>query len=399
MRRAPVSTSAGRAAGPRWRSTSPLGLLAIAVGVGEVTDIDGTPVELIVLSVVAGGALMLRRVWPLAVLATTLTVAVAIAIIDADAVDSLEASGASVLVALYTTAALLELHMSLAALVTTVTFVTVLDASHLGPLGGSPDRRARRPGRRCRNGGILAARRGGRPRMTALLPSGYTERSPARGPDASNQRTQQPLVACANVTECRVAWDEIVRENAVSPLAYPILACWALLEVSLRVREGVHGKGKRKRDRGTRVSIAISLGVAIGVAAFAASRVPSLHLPVSLSGLGVLVMWLGLAMRVWAIAALGSDFRTTVEVDPGQAVVATGPYKWIRHPSYAGLLLILAGFGLALGNWLSLAACLALPLPALVRRIQVEEAELTRVLGDAYRTYRVETARLIPGLW
>lgn len=202
-----------------------------------------------------------------------------------------------------------------------------------------------------------------------------------------------------HVTERRVAWDEIVRENAVSPLAYPTLACWALLEVSLRVREGMHAKGKRKRDRGTRVLIAISLGAAIGVAALAASRVPSLHLPVPLSGLGVLVMWLGLAMRVWAITTLGGEFRTTVEVDPGQAVVATGPYKWIRHPSYAGLLLILAGFGLALGNWLSLAACLLLPLPALVRRIQVEEAELTRVLGDAYRTYQVKTARLVPGLW
>jgi protein-S-isoprenylcysteine O-methyltransferase Ste14 len=161
----------------------------------------------------------------------------------------------------------------------------------------------------------------------------------------------------------------------------------------------VHGKGKRERDRGTRVLIAISLVAAIGVAALAASRVPSLRLPVALRATGVLVMWLGLATRVWAIATLGGEFRTTVEVDPGQAVVSTGPYKWIRHPSYAGLLLILAGLGLALGNWLSLAACLVLPLPALVRRIQVEEAELTRVLGDAYRTYQVKTARLIPGLW
>jgi protein-S-isoprenylcysteine O-methyltransferase Ste14 len=94
-------------------------------------------------------------------------------------------------------------------------------------------------------------------------------------------------------------------------------------------------------------------------------------------------MWLGLATRVWAIAALGGAFRATVEVDPGQAVVSTGPYRWIRHPSYLGLLLIVAGFGLAVGNWLSLAACLVLPLPALVRRIHVEEAELSLVLGDA----------------
>jgi protein-S-isoprenylcysteine O-methyltransferase Ste14 len=45
------------------------------------------------------------------------------------------------------------------------------------------------------------------------------------------------------------------------------------------------------------------------------------------------------------------------------------------------------------------AACLVLPPPALVWRIHVEEAELGRVLGDAYRAYQERTARLIPGLW
>jgi protein-S-isoprenylcysteine O-methyltransferase Ste14 len=78
----------------------------------------------------------------------------------------------------------------------------------------------------------------------------------------------------------------------------------------------------------------------------------------------------GLAIRIWAIVTLGQAFRTTVEVDRGQAVISTGPYARIRHPSYAGLLLIL-----------------------------VEEAELTRVLGDTYRRYQQHTKRLIPGLW
>jgi protein-S-isoprenylcysteine O-methyltransferase Ste14 len=110
-------------------------------------------------------------------------------------------------------------------------------------------------------------------------------------------------------------------------------------------------------------------------------------------------MWLGLAIRVWAIAALGSAFRTTLQVDPGQAVVSHGPYTWVRHPSYNGLLRIVAGFGLALGNWLALAACLLAPPPAIVRRIQVEEAELNRVVGEPYRAYQSKTKRLIPGLW
>jgi protein-S-isoprenylcysteine O-methyltransferase Ste14 len=182
-------------------------------------------------------------------------------------------------------------------------------------------------------------------------------------------------------------------------LAYPTLACWALLEVGLRVREAVQGKGGRNRDRGTRVLIAVSLGAAIAAASAATSLAPSLRTPAALRVLGVIVMWLGLATRVWAVAALGGAFRTTVEVDPDQAVVTTGPYQWIRHPSYAGLLLIVAGLGLALGNWLSVAACLLLPPPALVWRIHVEEAELSRVLGDAYGAYRARTKRLIPGIW
>jgi protein-S-isoprenylcysteine O-methyltransferase Ste14 len=188
-------------------------------------------------------------------------------------------------------------------------------------------------------------------------------------------------------------------QSTVTALAYPTLACWALLEVGLRVREAVQGKGGRKRDRGTRVLIAISLGAAIGAASVARSVAPSLRTPAAVQVFGVIVMWLGLATRVWAVAALGGAFRTTVEVDPDQEVVASGPYRWIRHPSYAGLLLIVAGLGLALGNWLSVALCLVLPVPALAWRIHVEEAELSRVLGDAYRAYQARTARLIPGLW
>jgi protein-S-isoprenylcysteine O-methyltransferase Ste14 len=112
------------------------------------------------------------------------------------------------------------------------------------------------------------------------------------------------------------------------------------------------------------------------------------------------VLWLGLALRVWAIATLGRNFRTTVEVDPTQTVISGGPYRWVRHPSYTGLLLIAVGFGLVRGAWVSLALCVVLLLPALVRRIHVEEAELDHVLGDAYSGYRSTTkARLIPGLW
>ena len=59
----------------------------------------------------------------------------------------------------------------------------------------------------------------------------------------------------------------------------------------------------------------------------------------------------------------------------------------------------MAGFGLAVGNWLALAVGLLLPLPGILWRIHVEEAELERVLGAAYSAYRARTTRLIPRLW
>jgi protein-S-isoprenylcysteine O-methyltransferase Ste14 len=177
------------------------------------------------------------------------------------------------------------------------------------------------------------------------------------------------------------------------------LAGWAALELGLRVRERLQGKGSAARDRATRALIAVSIGAAIALAALTASRATTPRIAGPYRAAGLIVIWLGLALRVWAIAALGRSFRTTVEVDPAQPVVSTGPYRWVRHPSYTGLLLIVTGSGLAAGNWLALGVCAVLPLPALLRRIHVEEAELTAVLGDRYRAYQAHTKRLIPGVW
>jgi protein-S-isoprenylcysteine O-methyltransferase Ste14 len=179
---------------------------------------------------------------------------------------------------------------------------------------------------------------------------------------------------------------------------YLTLAGWAVLELGLRVRERRQGRGGTASDRGTRVLIAVTVATAIALAVLIASR-GTARTAGAYRAAGLLVVWSGLAIRVWAIAALGRAFRTTVEVDPGQAVVATGPYRWIRHPSYAGLILIVTGVGLAAGHWLALVVCAVLPLPALLWRIRVEEAELTAVLGDRYRAYRARTKRLIPGVW
>ena len=80
-------------------------------------------------------------------------------------------------------------------------------------------------------------------------------------------------------------------------------------------------------------------------------------------------------------------------------MVERGPYRWVRHPAYTGVLLLAAGYGLAMGNWLALLITVAVPAVAMLRRIGVEETALTETLGQPYRIYRTHTKRLVPGLW
>jgi protein-S-isoprenylcysteine O-methyltransferase Ste14 len=177
--------------------------------------------------------------------------------------------------------------------------------------------------------------------------------------------------------------------------------CWFAFEIGLYVRDLVRGKAWTSRDRGTRLIVSLSLAGAIVLGWSVPGWVPVLSTPApdGFALAGLVVIWLGLAVRVWAVLALGGSFSTYVQVERDQPVVTRGPYRWVRHPSYTGLLLIALGFGIGAANWLSLLICAILPPLGLLPRIAVEESELVRVLGEPYRRYQATTHRLVPGLW
>jgi len=83
-------------------------------------------------------------------------------------------------------------------------------------------------------------------------------------------------------------------------------------------------------------------------------------------------MTAGLALCWWSVRTLGRSFTVDVRIRAGQRVVDSGPYRWVRHPSYAGLLLICVGIGLALGNGAAFACAILIPLAGLVARIRTE---------------------------
>jgi len=187
----------------------------------------------------------------------------------------------------------------------------------------------------------------------------------------------------------------------VAPAVTTTLALWAALGLVLRVTELARRQGRTTSDRGTRVLIAVSLGVAVAAGLWLAAVTEAgsvWRLPEVAVAVGVVVMASGLVLRVWAVLTLGRSFRTTVEVHPEQAVVDTGPYRLVRHPSYTGLLLVVLGFEIGTRVWPAILLTL-LPLAAVVRRIAVEEAFLLAALGPSYADYRARTRRLVPGIW
>src|SRR4051794_15791045 len=86
----------------------------------------------------------------------------------------------------------------------------------------------------------------------------------------------------------------------------------------------------------------------------------------------------GLAVRWWAIVTLGRFFTVDVVIEKDHEVVQSGPFRWVRHPSYTGVLVAFLGWAMTLGNWVALAVVWVPIFVAFLRRMPVEEEALSR---------------------
>src|SRR5262245_27365565 len=105
----------------------------------------------------------------------------------------------------------------------------------------------------------------------------------------------------------------------------------------------------------------------------------------------------GLLFSVWARRSLGANWSGTVMIKEGHDLVTSGPYAFVRHPIYTGLLLAISGSALAIGEWRA-ALALALASLALWHKLRLEERWMRRQFGEAYQTYCQKVAALIPFL-
>jgi protein-S-isoprenylcysteine O-methyltransferase Ste14 len=181
---------------------------------------------------------------------------------------------------------------------------------------------------------------------------------------------------------------------------WTLFGLFALGEYAMRFRSHLNRSGIRAEWWSLLVVLAAVIGGMLGGIELANRDVGSIvSARWTLFVIGLVLMAAGIFVRQWAILTLGRFFTADVRVHSDQTVVERGPYRWVRHPSYSGLLIFFVGLGLALSDWLSVIVLAILPAAGLLVRIRSEERALLAALGENYRRYAATRRRLFPGLW
>ncbi len=115
--------------------------------------------------------------------------------------------------------------------------------------------------------------------------------------------------------------------------------------------------------------------------------VAGVALPAWLRWLGGAVVCVGIGVFGWAHPALGRHWTAVLALSADHEMVTGGPYRYARHPMYAGFFLVGVGFSLLSANWLVAALYLGTLLPMYILRVSAEERMMSERFGDRYRQY------------
>ena len=149
--------------------------------------------------------------------------------------------------------------------------------------------------------------------------------------------------------------------------------------------------------------VTVALTAAAGVLlAFRSHFLPVLNArfvpqTIVLHWLGLLIVASGLAFAVWARLHLGRNWSGTVSVKEGHELIRTGPYGWVRHPIYSGLLLAILGTALAFGEWRGMLA-FGLLTCAFTLNLRREERFMRESFPNDYPRNCAQVPALVPFL-
>jgi Putative protein-S-isoprenylcysteine methyltransferase len=121
-------------------------------------------------------------------------------------------------------------------------------------------------------------------------------------------------------------------------------------------------------------------------------------LPSALRWMGAPLAFGGVAMVWWTHRTLGRHWSGILELRENHRLISSGPYRYIRHPMYAGFFMMPVGIALVTANLLVALLQIGVTIAMYLARVADEEAMMIDRFGDEYRTYVRQTGRLLPRL-
>ncbi len=194
------------------------------------------------------------------------------------------------------------------------------------------------------------------------------------------------------------------------PAAWIFLGTYALVILTLGVwvtrkhPDVVNERGKiahnaKSWDKVLMTIYSVMILVLFAVAGLDAGRFGWSVMPLALQVIGYIALIFAMAVTYWAMAV--NPFLSTIvriQDDRGHYVVTSGPYRYVRHPMYAMILLMYPGIALELGSWLALIPAAVIVI-VFVIRTALEDRTLQAEL-PGYTEFAQHTRyRIVPGVW
>lgn len=186
-----------------------------------------------------------------------------------------------------------------------------------------------------------------------------------------------------------------VYDNLITLLWLGFLIYWQIVARGAKATE-------RLEPAASRALRVVLFAAAIVLFSWDRIPVPWLHILLwpqsyTLYNIGIAMTAAGIAFAVWARVHLAGNWSRSVTVKQGHELITSGPYRFVRHPIYTGLIFGFVGAALAEAQVRGVIA-FALLLCALWSKLRLEEQWMREHFGNTYAEYSKRTAALVPGI-
>jgi protein-S-isoprenylcysteine O-methyltransferase Ste14 len=183
-----------------------------------------------------------------------------------------------------------------------------------------------------------------------------------------------------------------------------VMICWFAFVGIFLLRKKPPSPPDQKREPGSLFGVAlqgVSYGIVWGVHREAFTPIASGSEPIAIAA-SVLAIAAAIS-SVWlimmAVKTLGKEWSLTARLVEGHKLATSGPYAYVRHPIYTGMLGMLVATGLAISHWAALLAALVIFFIGTIIRVRSEEKLLRDAFGEQFENYAQRVPAIVPGLY